>query len=203
MLISTTDLNSILDDSNILIIDTRSFAEYSEGHIPGSVNLDLFAFHWIDTTPEGIQNFNKQTEMIFSFVGVSSEKKVVFYEDPYNPGGNSYYKETTGYFTKEHAQDKIMNTVDNVRRMNKYPQPDLIKIDAQGAELDILKGAADTLKYCRDLILELQHTNYNEGAPLKEEVIEYLAELGFDLVQGGFCLTQVDGDYHFRNRNLV
>ncbi len=81
MLISTTELNSILNDSNILIIDTRSFAEYSEGHIPGSVNLDLFAFHWIDTTPEGIQNFNKQTEMIFSFVGVSSEKRVVFYDN--------------------------------------------------------------------------------------------------------------------------
>ena len=81
MLISTTELNSILNDSNILIIDTRSFAEYSKGHIPGSVNLDLFAFHWIDTTQEGIQNFNKQTEMLFSFVGVASEKKVVFYDN--------------------------------------------------------------------------------------------------------------------------
>ncbi len=81
MLISTTKLNSILNDSDILIIDTRSFSEYSKGHIPGAVNLDLFAFHWIDTTKEGIENFNKQTEMIFSFVGVSSKKKVIFYDD--------------------------------------------------------------------------------------------------------------------------
>ena len=81
MLISTIELDLILNNSDILIIDTRSFAEYSKGHIPGSVNLDLFAFHWIDTTKEGIQNFNKQTEMIFSFVGVSSEKKVVFYDN--------------------------------------------------------------------------------------------------------------------------
>ncbi len=81
MLISTTKLNSILNDSDILIIDTRSFGEYSEGHIPGAVNLDLFAFHWIDTTKEGIQNFNSQAEMIFSFVGVSSKKKIVFYDN--------------------------------------------------------------------------------------------------------------------------
>ena len=81
MLISTTQLNSIINNSNILIIDTRSFSEYSEGHIPGSVNLDLFAFHWIDTTKEGIQNFNKQAEMIFSFAGVNSEKKVIFYDN--------------------------------------------------------------------------------------------------------------------------
>ena len=81
MLISVSELNSELDKSDLLIIDTRSFKEYSEGHIPGAVNLDLFAFHWIDTTKEGIQNFNKQAEMIFSFVGVTFEKKIVFYDN--------------------------------------------------------------------------------------------------------------------------
>ncbi|MBI5859416.1 MAG: sulfurtransferase [Nitrosarchaeum sp.] len=81
MIISTTNLNSILDDSNTVIIDTRSFKEYLEGHIPRAVNLDLFAFHWIDTTKKGIENFNRQTEILFSFVGITSEKKVVFYDD--------------------------------------------------------------------------------------------------------------------------
>jgi thiosulfate/3-mercaptopyruvate sulfurtransferase len=80
MLISTTKLNSILNDPKILIIDTRSFKEYSEGHIPGAVNLDLFAFHWIDTSPDGIKNFNKQTQTLFSFVGITNEKKVIFYD---------------------------------------------------------------------------------------------------------------------------
>ncbi|MGV7226847.1 MAG: sulfurtransferase [Nitrosopumilus sp.] len=80
MLISTSELNSILNDSNIIIVDTRSFKEYSEGHIPGAVHLDLFAFHWIDTTKEGIDNFNKQTQNLLSFLGVTSEKKVVFYD---------------------------------------------------------------------------------------------------------------------------
>ena len=81
MIISTTNLNSILNNSNIVIIDTRSFKEYSEGHIPKAVNLDLFAFHWIDTTKEGIENFNRQAETLFSFVGITPEKKVVFYDD--------------------------------------------------------------------------------------------------------------------------
>jgi thiosulfate/3-mercaptopyruvate sulfurtransferase len=80
MIISTTILNSILGNSNIIIIDTRSFKEYSYGHIPGAVNLDLFAFHWIDTTKEGIENFNRQTETLFSFVGITPEKKIVFYD---------------------------------------------------------------------------------------------------------------------------
>lgn len=80
MLISTAKLNSILNDPNIIIVDTRSFKEYSEGHIPGAVNLDLFAFHWIDTTLEGIKNFNNQTQNLLSFLGVTPEKKVIFYD---------------------------------------------------------------------------------------------------------------------------
>ncbi len=80
MLISTTKLNSILNDTDVIIADTRSFKEYSEGHIPGAVHLDLFAFHWIDTTKEGIENFNNQTKTLLSYLGVSSEKKIIFYD---------------------------------------------------------------------------------------------------------------------------
>ena len=81
MIISTSNLDSILNDSKTLIIDTRSFKEYSAGHIPGAVNLDLFAFHWIDTSKNGIENFNKQGQMLLSFAGVDEEKKIVFYDD--------------------------------------------------------------------------------------------------------------------------
>ncbi len=80
MLISTFELNSILNNPDVIIADTRSFKEYSEGHIPGSVNLDLFAFHWIDTTKQGINNFNDQARKLLSFLGVTSEKKVIFYD---------------------------------------------------------------------------------------------------------------------------
>ena len=80
MLISTTELNSILNDPSVILADTRSFKEYSEGHIPGAVHLDLFGFHWIDTTKEGIENFNNQTRNLLSFLGVTPEKKVIFYD---------------------------------------------------------------------------------------------------------------------------
>ena len=81
MLISTNALRQILNDPNLVLIDARSFKEYSEAHIPGAVNLDLFAFHWFDTTKKGIESFNAQTKELFSFVGVTNEKKVVFYDD--------------------------------------------------------------------------------------------------------------------------
>ena len=81
MLISTTELKQKLDDDNLLIIDARSWHEYSDGHIPDAVNLDLFAFHWADTSKEGMQAFNKQTAKLLSNAGVSYDKFVVFYDD--------------------------------------------------------------------------------------------------------------------------
>jgi thiosulfate/3-mercaptopyruvate sulfurtransferase len=79
MLVSTAELKSILDDPDVVVADARSFQEYSEGHIPGAVHLDLFAFHWIDTTGDGIESFNGQAGEILSFLGASG-KKVVFYD---------------------------------------------------------------------------------------------------------------------------
>jgi hypothetical protein len=73
-------------------------------------------------------------------------------------------------------------------------------MDIQGAELKALKGAVETLKSCNHLILELQHKDYNLGAPKSQEVIEYLESIGF-VLHGGkmFCGSDkgVDGDYHF------
>ena len=80
MLISVDELHSILNDPNLIIVDTRSFKEYSKSHIPGAVHLDLFAFHWIDTTKQGIKNFNNQSKTLLSFLGVTPETKVVFYD---------------------------------------------------------------------------------------------------------------------------
>ena len=81
MLISAEELNQHLNGDNILIIDTRSYKDYSNAHIPGAVNLDLFAFHWIDTSEEGISSFNEQARRLLSFVGIDQNKKVIFYDD--------------------------------------------------------------------------------------------------------------------------
>ncbi len=81
MLISADELKQLLNDPNLLLIDARTFREYSAGHIPGAVNLDIFVYHWFDTSKAGIQAFNAQTIDLFSSVGVTNEKKVVFYDD--------------------------------------------------------------------------------------------------------------------------
>lgn len=81
MLISYNELVKILQKPSLIVVDSRSFKDYSEGHIPGAVNLDLFAYHWDDTSKKGIQSFERQMKNLLSHLGVTENKTVVFYDD--------------------------------------------------------------------------------------------------------------------------
>mgnify|MGYP003624022305 CR=1 FL=1 len=81
MLISQTRLKKDLKKPNLILVDCRSYKEYSEGHLPGAVNLDLFYYHWSDTSKEGIRSFEQQMRNLLSFLGVTKNKTVVFYDD--------------------------------------------------------------------------------------------------------------------------
>jgi FkbM family methyltransferase len=136
-------------------------------------------------------------------------KKVVYNCHPINLGGNSYYKENEEYspaakkiYTKDFEEVRTTTTLDYIVKTYKYPQPDFIKIDVQGAEIDVLIGAEDTLKGVNHLIIELQHVQYNIGAKLVEESLPFIESLGFQLVPTGndnkyFCGNGPDADYHF------
>jgi thiosulfate/3-mercaptopyruvate sulfurtransferase len=71
----------MLEDKNLLIVDTRPFPSYRKSHIPGAVNIELMQFHWIDTSQSGIVQFNRQSKLLLSNIGVSKDKFVVFYDD--------------------------------------------------------------------------------------------------------------------------
>jgi thiosulfate/3-mercaptopyruvate sulfurtransferase len=82
LVISPEELRSLKD---VLIVDARPFGDYAKGHVPGAVNIDLMQFHWIDTSKEGIRQFNKQSKILLSNIGVSRKKFVVFYDDISGP----------------------------------------------------------------------------------------------------------------------
>lgn len=137
---------------------------------------------------------------VIGVLGDENGKPVTFHQNTEHPGGNSIYAENEEFVTTQPPREDItytMRTLDSVVLFHGLPQPDLIKMDVQGAELNILKGATKTLEKCQDLILELQKVEYNKGAPLKDEVINYLKELGFKMITGPFCDNGPDGDYHF------
>jgi thiosulfate/3-mercaptopyruvate sulfurtransferase len=82
LLISSHDLYKLIKKhGNAIVIDARSFSEYKNGHVPGAVNIDLFQLHWFDTTKRGIKDFNRQTRLFLSNIGISKDSKVIFYDN--------------------------------------------------------------------------------------------------------------------------
>lgn len=79
-LVRPRDLLGMLEDPGLLLVDTRPHAEYAGGHVPGAVNLDLFAFHWADTSAAGMDAFDRQSARLMSFCGAGSASRVVFYD---------------------------------------------------------------------------------------------------------------------------
>lgn len=82
LIISSQDLYKLTKKKdNKLVIDARSFSEYKNGHVPGAVNVDLFQLHWFDTTARGVKDFNRQTRLLLSNIGIRKESYVVFYDN--------------------------------------------------------------------------------------------------------------------------
>jgi hypothetical protein len=127
----------------------------------------------------------------------TDNKVVKFYHNECNPGGNSYYKENSEYFTYNKYIEMKTSTLDSVVKQKKFPLPDLVKIDVQGAEIDILHGGINTIGNAQRLILELQNVEYNKGAKLVNESLPIIESMGWKCEDPLFCNNGPDGDYGF------
>ena len=140
-------------------------------------------------------------------IGVLSDsaKTVEWWQNDMMPGGNSYYREIgrTDFFTDGMSTIRPTKTLDDVVKERGFPPPDFIKIDVQGCEVDILKGATETLKSVKDLVVELQHTEYNKGAPQVQESLPFIESLGFRCITPMFAYNGPDADYHFQKNTHI
>jgi FkbM family methyltransferase len=93
--------------------------------------------------------------------------------------GNSYYRELSHHYSDENIVIDILTTytLDEIVNGDQY---DFIKIDTQGAELDILRGGLKTLKNAKLVLLETSVLPYNKDAPLQKDVISFMGEQGFN-----------------------
>src|SRR6266404_2199477 len=86
---------------------------------------------------------------------------------------------------KERIQVPVFR-LDDYASEKHLPPPDVIKIDTQGAEAVILKGAANALKSATVLFLETWLVRgYGPNCPLLGEIIEQLRPHGFTLADFG------------------
>jgi FkbM family methyltransferase len=108
------------------------------------------------------------------------EKEVDFYIRKNEPRctGNSIYRENTSFYDDDQIiiEKKQTKTLSNLLNNQTF---DLIKIDVQGSELDIINGGLDIIKRAKGILMEISLVEYNQNAPTKEFVYDYMDKLGF------------------------
>ena len=110
------------------------------------------------------------------------EREVTFYTRSDKPPteGNSYYKEANYWDIPQLVQESTVM----LQKLDDLFEEDfvfeLIKIDTQGSELDILRGGKDLVSRATAVILEVSNIEYNLGAPMSDEVVDYMDSIGFE-----------------------
>lgn len=120
---------------------------------------------------------------IISLLGKDTVK-TVFYKQKNNLQctGSSLYRELTHHFDDNSVikEERTLSTLDMLLPAAAF---DLVKIDTQGSEVDIIKGGINLISKSKGVILEISQVPYNQGAPLKEEVIQFMESINFKAVE--------------------
>jgi len=101
--------------------------------------------------------------------------------------GSSILKETMGPEADGEEIDAPLIRLDDVVEERALSGPFLIKVDVQGAELNVLEGAPRTLRRADAVALEVSLFQFMKGAPEFHEVIAFMKGRGFvafDIVLG-------------------
>lgn len=117
-------------------------------------------------------------------LGDSDAKVVDFYMATGGDAtGNSMFRENTEHFADDNMRVERLptRTLDAVCEARGMHAVDFIKLDVQGAELVALDGAPRALSTAVFVLLEVSVMQYNQGAPLFEQVTAYMQRAGFRL----------------------
>ncbi|MGG6269238.1 FkbM family methyltransferase [Leptolyngbya sp. AN03gr2] len=98
--------------------------------------------------------------------------------------------------TAEANQQRIVPviTIDTLISENTLPVPEIVKLDVQGFELEVLKGASQLFDKTEVFILEVALFEFLPGQPLFAEVVQFMHDRGYVVYDfPGFIRRPYDG----------
>jgi FkbM family methyltransferase len=135
------------------------------------------SFYLFEANKEHAEKLKSRGHRTFIGVLSSNGMPAKFYKKAGT--GDSLYRENTTTYSEDKFEVVATMTLSQVAASENLPKPDFIKLDVQGAEIDILKGALDLLGNCSLILAECPIVTYNLGAPELKEYLVFFKSVGF------------------------
>ncbi|MEO6220331.1 MAG: FkbM family methyltransferase [Ginsengibacter sp.] len=145
-------------------------------------------------------SLNKLSNIKLINQGLGHEKTTAFLYNvnPNNRGMQRLLKDNGKSVSYEKTEVEI-DTLDNSMKKFNIPAPSFIKIDVEGYELNVLKGAIETItKYLPALFVELDDNNLQEQGSTARELIQFLIKLDYKIINAATGFP-VDGNTRYSN----
>ena len=164
------------------VLDIGAFeGEWTSDFLEVFPNTKVLMLEAQNSKREQLTNIIKKFNNVqFEIALLSSEdgKEVSFYENETAshiqlPIATIEPCEGTNFLTT-HKVDTILNDI-------QFPLPDFLKLDVQGHELEVLKGARAALHHAEIVLLEISFLDLGDGTPLAIEVIQFMDNHNFQM----------------------
>ena len=158
-------------------------------------------YYLIDAQDIFKDNLNELGTFYHTALGQNDEERDFYFATDKNKAtGSSLYEENSNMtFNKEKVKTQKLSTI----LPNKIY--DVIKLDLQGAELEVIEGSLELFQTTKWVQLECPVYNNNKGAPLFEHYINYMANCNFKVfdIDNVFMNGKLMGiDFIFNNQSL-
>jgi hypothetical protein len=100
-----------------------------------------------------------------------------------------------------------VTTLESALAREELPAPVLLKIDVQGSEMEVLRGAEHVLRSCAQVLVEASFVQFYRGQVTFWTIAEWMQERGFELVAGEISARSpsgrwLQGDFLFEARTI-
>lgn len=182
-------LETVLHGSGLSLVDIGAAGGLQDRWRPFSSFIALITVEPDPRANESIEKLESTTLRSLHRVNsplASTSREIDFYlckhprqSSVLRPNLNHFEKYNDGHkWEVERIEKMSAVTLDSV--LASKEQPDFLKLDTQGSELDILQGATETLGFCLGVEAEVEFREMYESQPLFGDLSKFLLTNGFE-----------------------
>ena len=151
------------------------------------MGYEVYGFEMDKINYETSRKVGEENNFVVENLGLGSFKHNTNYTHLSNPGGS--YLDVNGTETTQ------ITTLDAYVREKNLPRVDYIKLDVEGSELDVLRGAATTIARFKPILALSAYHKWDDFWVLMNFVKSVRPDYEFAMRQ--FGISKEDGAYHF------